>query len=134
MEFHHLRDRAIAELLGTSRLRRSEVVALDMDDVELERRLMRVAGKDGRERVILINAVALAALREYVAVRPVTSDPAFFVTRHGTRLTSVDAAARFAVSPADAAVAALQIAMNVPLEQGRLPYDETAVLDRARER
>ncbi|WP_431494277.1 tyrosine recombinase XerC [Glutamicibacter sp.] len=46
------RDKVIAELLYASGLRISELVALDVDDIDFERRTVRVLGKGDKERVV----------------------------------------------------------------------------------
>ncbi|WP_413456394.1 tyrosine recombinase XerC [Glutamicibacter sp. FR1] len=46
------RDKAIAELLYASGLRISELVALDVDDIDFERRTLKVLGKGNKERVV----------------------------------------------------------------------------------
>jgi integrase/recombinase XerC len=48
----HLRDAAALELLYGSGIRVGELVALDVDDVDLERRTARVMGKGAKERVV----------------------------------------------------------------------------------
>jgi integrase/recombinase XerC len=57
------RDRAILELLYASGLRLSEIVGLDLDDVNLSSRIVRVRGKGGRERLVPFNRSAADALR-----------------------------------------------------------------------
>jgi integrase/recombinase XerC len=98
------RDRAILELFYASGLRLSELVGLDLDDVNLSARMVRVLGKGRKERVVPFNTSTARALREYLKDRellvraaPVTagsrrrSDP-LFVNYRGGRLTvrSVD--------------------------------------------
>ncbi|TDU29610.1 integrase/recombinase XerC [Arthrobacter sp. JUb115] len=46
------RDKVIAELLYASGLRISELVALDVDDIDFERRTVKVLGKGNKERVV----------------------------------------------------------------------------------
>lgn len=46
------RDKVIAELLYASGLRISELVALDVDDIDFERRTLKVLGKGNKERVV----------------------------------------------------------------------------------
>ena len=64
------RDRAMLELFYASGLRLSELVGLDMDDVNLSGRMVRVLGKGGKERVIPFNQSAADALRAYLKDRP----------------------------------------------------------------
>jgi integrase/recombinase XerC len=71
------RDRAILELFYASGLRLSELAGLDMDDVNLGSRTLRVLGKGGKERLVPFNTSAARALREYV------SDRAALVRREG---------------------------------------------------
>jgi integrase/recombinase XerC len=85
-DFQRLRDRAILELLYASGLRRAEIAALNLQDVDLERRMLRVVGKGDKERVALFNQSAADAMRAYLGLRPRTNDEAFFVGRGGKRL------------------------------------------------
>ncbi len=77
-----LRDRAILELLFSTGLRVSELVSLDRDHINLERREFSVRGKGGKVRVVFISQDAAAIIRAYLAKRT-DIDPALFV-RHGT--------------------------------------------------
>jgi len=63
------RDRAALELLYGAGLRAAELVALDLDDVDLSRRLARVHGKGGKERVVPFGRKAEGAIRAYLADR-----------------------------------------------------------------
>ncbi len=63
------RDRAILELLYASGLRLSELVGLDLDDVNLGGRLVRVRGKGGRERIVPFHQRAADVIRDYLPVR-----------------------------------------------------------------
>jgi len=63
------RDRAILELFYASGLRLSELVGLDLDDVNLSGRLMRVLGKGHKERIVPFNTSAGAAIRRYLPDR-----------------------------------------------------------------
>lgn len=86
-----LRDRAILEVLYAAGLRASELVALDVDSVDMRRGEARVVGKGGKERVVLLGMPALDAIAEYVsrgrpALRP-KDGKALFVNRFGTRLS-----------------------------------------------
>jgi tyrosine recombinase XerC len=61
------RDRAMLELLYAGGLRVSELLALDVGDVNLVQREVRVLGKGAKERVVLIGKPAVEALQAYLA-------------------------------------------------------------------
>ena len=63
------RDRAILELFYASGLRLSELVGVDLQDLNLSSRLLRVLGKGGKERILPFNRTAGAAIREYLKDR-----------------------------------------------------------------
>ena len=89
-----LRDRAILEVLYAAGLRVSELVGLNVDNVDLARGQVRVWGKGGKERVALLGQPAVRAVKTYVRDgRPRLlkgkSSPALFVNqRNGRRLTT----------------------------------------------
>src|SRR5690606_33185046 len=57
-----LRDRAVLELLYGGGIRVAELCGLDVDDVDLDNRLLRVLGKGARERTVPIGAPAAVAV------------------------------------------------------------------------
>jgi integrase/recombinase XerC len=63
------RDRAILELLYASGLRVSELVGLDLGDIDRAGQMLRVLGKGRKERVVPFGANAKAALEAYWPVR-----------------------------------------------------------------
>ena len=65
------RDRAILELFYASGLRLSELVGLDLDDVNLRARMVRVMGKGAKERLVPFNSATEASLRAWLKVRAV---------------------------------------------------------------
>jgi integrase/recombinase XerC len=60
------RDRAILELFYASGLRLSELVGLDVDDLNLSSRVVRVLGKGRKERIVPFNRSAEAAVRAWL--------------------------------------------------------------------
>jgi len=64
-----LRDRAILELLYGAGLRSAELVGLDLDDVDMSGRMLRVMGKRQKQRLCPINTTALRALAAYLERR-----------------------------------------------------------------
>jgi integrase/recombinase XerD len=86
------RDRAVLETLYGAGLRVSELVGLDVDDVDLDEGSVRVLGKGGKERDIPIGRYAREALAAYLTTaRPALSTSrsraALFLNRRGGRLT-----------------------------------------------
>jgi integrase/recombinase XerC len=61
------RDRAILELFYASGLRLSELCDIDLEDLNLGRRTVRVRGKGGKERLVPFNGAAAEALRKMLA-------------------------------------------------------------------
>lgn len=67
-----LRDVAVLELLYSSGLRVSELVALDLDSIDHEQRTVRVLGKGSKERIVPVGIPALRAVETWVGTgRPV---------------------------------------------------------------
>lgn len=83
------RDRLLLALFAYGGLRRSELLGLDWDDVDLERRLIRVRqAKAGRQRVVPIHPGLVPLFVEYAATREAAGDPALFVGVQGKRRLS----------------------------------------------
>jgi integrase/recombinase XerC len=95
------RDRAILELFYASGLRLSELVGLDLDEVNLRARMVRVMGKGAKERIVPFNTATEDSIRAWLAdrailtqssrpkaqsPRPRASEP-LFVNFRGARLT-----------------------------------------------
>ncbi len=72
-----LRDRAALELLYATGARVGELVGLDVDDVDLQRRTVRLFGKGGKERVVPFGLPAAEAIDAWIAQgRPALAGPA----------------------------------------------------------
>jgi integrase/recombinase XerD len=87
-----LRDRAILETLYGAGLRISELVGLDVDDVDLEAGSVRVLGKGSKEREVPFGRYASEAVAAYLTrSRPsfagLRSRAALFLNQRGGRLT-----------------------------------------------
>jgi integrase/recombinase XerC len=85
-----LRDRAIVELLYASALRVSELVGLDVGDVDDARRTVRVLGKGAKERIVPFGMPAQRALDAYrergrPAIATPRSNAALFLGARGAR-------------------------------------------------
>lgn len=98
-----LRDRAILEVLYGAGLRISELVGLDVDDVDLEDGSVRVLGKGGKEREVPLGAFGRDAVTAYLKrARPAfaskSSRAALFLNQRGGRLTRQSCARLLAAS------------------------------------
>ena len=83
-----IRDRAWLELMYASGLRISELVGIDLDDLELRARLVKVRGKGAKERIVPFGTKAQAAIRAYLDVRNAPEQDALFVNYRGERITA----------------------------------------------
>ena len=63
------RDRTILELFYASGLRLSELAGLDVDDVNLSAKMVRVLGKGGKQRIVPFNTSTATAIRTYLKDR-----------------------------------------------------------------
>ena len=81
-----LRDKAIFEALYSTGLRVSELVGLDMYDVDAIGNTVRVMGKGKKERIVPIGDTALEAIKKYIEQRPAQSN-ALFLNKSGGRLS-----------------------------------------------
>ena len=96
-DFLTLRDRAMLELFYSSGLRLAELVGLNLVDVDAADRTVRVTGKGSKTRVVPVGKAALAALRDWLAVRQEVAkggDEALFLTRNGERISHRSVQAR----------------------------------------
>lgn len=83
-----LRDRAIIELLYATGIRVGELCSMDLGDVDLDARTVRVLGKGNKERVVPFGVPAALAVREWSEVRAMLAGPgpALFVGSRGARI------------------------------------------------
>jgi integrase/recombinase XerC len=83
------RDRAILELFYSSGLRLSELVGLNLTDVDLNDQTVRVLGKGNRQRIVPLGSKAVQAFRAWLVERQslaADTETAVFVSRGGRRL------------------------------------------------
>lgn len=82
------RDLLLFELLYGCGLRISELAGLNLDDLDVSERWIRVRGKGRKERQVPYASKAAAALEKYLAVRvPRSGERALLVNHRGTRLS-----------------------------------------------
>jgi len=86
-----LRDLALLEVLYASGIRAAELAGLKLEDVDLDRGMMRVLGKRRKERLAPLGSYAIRALNDYLAVRGGLGAPrhtTIFVNARGGPLTT----------------------------------------------
>jgi tyrosine recombinase XerC len=95
------RDKAILEILYGSGIRVSELVGLNLDDIDFFRKEIKVFGKGNRERIIPINKETVKVLETYICTgrkkllfnedngKPNERSKALFLNKRGSRLSAV---------------------------------------------
>ncbi|MCR6545818.1 site-specific tyrosine recombinase XerD [Dehalobacterium formicoaceticum] len=86
------RDKAMLEVIYATGLRVSELINLDLQDINLEMGFLRCLGKGSKERIVPLGSFAIQALEEYLKGSRVkltlkSAEKALFVNQHGRRLT-----------------------------------------------
>lgn len=86
-----IRNKAVVELLYSSGLRRSELCGINLADIDLQKRVIRVTGKGNKQRIVPIGNEAAASLARYREERSrwtvIVDHDALFLLRSGKRIT-----------------------------------------------
>ncbi|QGZ99433.1 site-specific tyrosine recombinase/integron integrase [Dehalobacter restrictus] len=80
------RNQAILELLVSSGMRISELVNLDINDLDMCNRMIKIMGKGSKERIIHFSAIAKFCIVGYLTTRK-DNNPALFIGKYGNRLS-----------------------------------------------
>jgi len=92
-----VRDRAMLELLYSSGLRLAELTDLDVRDLDIADRTVRVTGKGNKDRILPVGKAALKALSAWLAIRGTLArggETAMFLSQRGGRLSPRSVQAR----------------------------------------
>ena len=86
------RDKTILELLYSTGIRLGELVAIDMGDVQINQKTVKVFGKGGKERIVPFGGKAAEALGFYLKDRNIhvqkdLNDNPLFISKKGLRIT-----------------------------------------------
>ena len=82
------RDTAILELFYATGLRLSELVALNIEDLDLVEETIRVIGKGGKERILPLGECALEAIKQYRALANADDTGPLFISKLRKRIGS----------------------------------------------
>jgi len=82
-----LRDRAILEVFYSSGLRISELVGLNLDDIDFISGILKIRGKGKKERIVPIGETALTTIKKYLDKRKKQVD-AVFLNNNSRRITT----------------------------------------------
>jgi len=87
-----LRDKAMLELLYATGIRVSELISLNISDVNLEMGYIKCYGKGAKERIIPLGSIAVKCVQDYLAkgrskLIRTYEEASLFVNHHGNRLT-----------------------------------------------
>lgn len=83
-----LRDKALLELAYAAGLRASELVGVDLADLDLKNQQVNVRGKGNKERVALFGKTCRTVIEDYVAKERVDGETCLFTNPSGKRLTT----------------------------------------------
>jgi integrase/recombinase XerC len=86
--FAILRDRSILELLYASGIRVSELVGLNLEAIDWEKRMIKVLGKGRKERYVLFNETSAEVLSLYCKIRTQQKNQAVFLSQKGNRISA----------------------------------------------
>ena len=88
-DFSACRDHAILELLYSSGLRLSELVGLNIVDIDLQQGLVLVLGKGNKQRMLPVGSKAVAAVQRWLVARGQikSHDDALFIGVRGRRMS-----------------------------------------------
>lgn len=84
---YFIRDRLILELMYGSGLRVSELIGLNLEDIDFAERILRIRGKGGKERIVPFGMPVRELVEEWLSARSITEGPLFASGKGAERLT-----------------------------------------------
>lgn len=85
---NEVRDRALLELMYSAGLRASEVVGINLADIDWNERSIRIKGKGSKDRIVLFGETASSALKDYLSGESRSHHGPLFLGPRGKRLTT----------------------------------------------
>lgn len=110
------RDKAILEILFSTGLRVSELVKLDRDTIDFERREFGIVGKGGRARVVFLSSRAADWAQQYIAARKDHFKPLFIRHKGKVEPTTEDEEMRLTARSVQRMVKKYAKKMKIPVD------------------
>lgn len=85
-----IRDQCMMELMYSSGLRLSELVAINLNDIKLSAKELLVTGKGSKQRLLPITDSAVSAIKQWLKIRPefcLAGEKALFVSKQKNRIS-----------------------------------------------
>ena len=86
------RDLAMFSILLNCGLRLSELVGINLKNINFDKRILRVIGKGNKERIVYLNDLCMDAIYNYLEVRPEVTNQndvdALFISSKGRRISN----------------------------------------------
>jgi site-specific recombinase XerD len=117
-KIYGLRDKAILEVLFSTGLRVSELVSLDRDKIDFERREFGIVGKGGRGRVVFLSVRAVEWIKKYLNARKDRFKPLF--VRHRGKISPTTPDEKMRLTPRS-----IQRMIKKYVKKIKLPVDAT---------
>ncbi|MDD5067040.1 MAG: tyrosine recombinase XerC [bacterium] len=92
-DFESVRNKAVIEVLFSTGVRVSELVGMDLADIDQDSSLVKVRGKGNKERLVVLGSSSLQALKKYIPLRNHLlkalnrKEEALVINQKGSRLT-----------------------------------------------
>ncbi len=90
--FEGSRDRAIIELFYQTGLRCAELVGIEISDLDIQRKTLKVLGKRNKERIVPVGEALIPVLEAYInnreALSEISHSASLFLTKRGTKVYS----------------------------------------------
>ena len=83
-----IRDRAILETFYSAGLRIGEIVAINIEDLNLSEGLIKVKGKGRKERIVPVGEKAVDAIKKYLTTSQLINTLPLFLNKYGKRITT----------------------------------------------
>ena len=87
-KYKELRSVLMIELLYSCALRVSELVGINLEDIDMEEGFVKVIGKGSKSRFSPVGQKTIDVLKRYIKLRPKCDSNALFVNKKNTRISS----------------------------------------------